>query len=319
VLDNDAGVFTKEQKNQLRNNRGRSASETARTPPEDFKQTVKKRKVNCRIQEILGDVATQKDLNGNGECDADEECIGNEDGTCDKDEQGKGGCAEVLNDGIGDDDGICEDKGKYAEACIQLCGTDALMAAGDETNVDQGRAAEMEQALVDATGIVDESQAAVTSFIQARAGSAAAATSCDQGTMEPCPYLECLLGQSRSSSADTIEQLATASVSLQAITDLCRDVSDQSIPIPLVGGSLDVYIVCLPLGLAANTVTTISSLIEVVDDSETDERLDATALCAKDMGSTIDDVKKLVDATLLLLQQPRGTRAGFPVKSAKGK
>ena len=314
VLDNDSGVFSEEQKKQLRSAKAHSGSETGRTPPEDFKQSVKKRKVECRIQEILGDVTAQKDLNDNGECDADEECIGDEDGTCDQDEMSKGGCAEVLNDGIGDDDGICEDKGKYAEACIQICDTDAVMAEGDETNVDQGKAAEMEQALVDATGIVDESQAAVTAFIQARAGFLAADASCDQSTLKPCPYLECLLGGNRSSSPETIENLAIASVSLQAIVDLCRDVSDQSIPIPFVGGSLDVRIVCLPLGLAANTVSSIAALVEVIDDSETDERLDATALCANDVGGTIDEIATLVDTAILLLQQPRGRRTGFPVK-----
>jgi len=316
VLDNDAGVFTEKQKNQLRNARSRTGRDTGRTPPEDFKQTVKKRKVDCHTQEILGDVAKQKDLNKNGECDADEECIGNEDGICDQDERGKGGCAEALNDGIGDDDGVCETKDRFEEECLEICDTDTVMAEGNETNVDQGRAAEMELALADATAIVDESNTAVTAFIQARSGAVSAAGDCDQATLGPCPYLACLLEERRSASLETIENLAIASVSLQAVTDLCRDVSDQSIPLPLVGGSLDVYIVCLPLGLAANTVSTISSLVEVVDDSETAERLDATALCAKSLGDEIAEVNELVETTLLLLRQPQGRRPGFPRKDS---
>jgi hypothetical protein len=316
VAGDDTGTFSDKQKKQFEDMRDQVRNEAERTPPEDFKQMGKKRELACRVQEILGDVSEEDDKNGNGECDNNERCIGNEDGTCDQDERSKGGCAEALDDGIGDDDGVCETKDRFEEKCLEVCDTDTLMAEGDETNVDQGRAAEMERALVDATDIVDESSAAVRAFVQARSGAVAGASACDQATLGPCPYLACLLDEQRSASLETIENLAIASVSLQAVTDLCRDVSDQSIPLPFVGGSLDVYIVCLPLGLAANTVSTIASLVEVVDDSETAERLDATALCAKSLGDEIEAVNELVETTLLLLRQPQGRRPGFPRKDS---
>lgn len=315
VLTDNTGIFTPNQKKQLENTKKRARNESDRIKPEDFKQLVKKRKVDCYIQEILGDVDPANDSNSNGECDDGEFCIGDEDGICDKFEQKNSGCAEVLNDGIGDDDGICVDKGRYKEACIEICDTDTIMSEGNETNVDPGKAAEMEQALVNASDIVAESNTKVKAFLQVQAVEVTAFAFCDKNTMLPCEYLKCLINdRGRTSSSETIEDLAMSAVSLQSITELCRDTSDQTIPVPFIGGSIDVRIICVPLGLAANSVSIIAELLEVIDDSETADRLDATALCAQDTSDQIHEVNALVELTKKLLRQPQGQREGFQEK-----
>lgn len=312
VLDDQTGTFTPNQKKQLQNAKNHGRNETDRIKPEDFKQLSKKRKKDCYIQEILGDVDPANDLNDNGECDGLEICIGNEDGICNKDEQKIGGCAEVLNDGIGDDDGVCVDKGKYKEACIEVCDTEIIMAEGDESNVDSGKAAEMEQNLINATDIVDESSTKIKDFVQARAVEASSLTICDKDSMMPCEYLKCLLDKGRTSSSKTIEDLTMSAISLQAIADTCRDVGDQTWVV--LFGSVDARIACLPLGLAANGVSIVAQMLEVVDDSETADRVDATALCAQDTGDQVNQLNELVELTKYLLQQPQGQRGGFQEK-----
>ena len=312
VLDDQTGTFTANQKKQLQNSQNRGRNETDRIKPEDYKHLAKKRKADCYIQEILGDVDPIDDDNGNGECDGFEVCIGNEDGICDKDERKIGGCAEVLDDGIGDDDGVCVDKGKYKEACIEICDTETIMSVGDDSNVDPGKAAEIEQNLINATGIVDESSNKVKAFAQARTVEVASFATCDKDTMLPCEYLNCLLDKGRTSSSKTIEDLAMSAVSLQAIADTCRDIGDQTWVV--LFGSVDARISCLPLGIAANGVSIISELLEVIDDSETADRIDATALCVQDTGDQVQEVNKLVELTKHLLQQPQGQREGFQAK-----
>lgn len=312
VLDDQTGTFTTNQKKQLNNSKNRGRNETERIKPEDYKHLAKKRKADCYIQEILGDVDPGNDDNGNGECDGTEACIGNEDGICDKDEQKIGACAEVLDDGIGNDDGVCVDKGKYKEACIEICDTDTIMSEGDESNVEPGKAAEIEQNLINATDIVDESSNKVKAFVQARAVNVESFAICDKDTMLACEYLKCLIDKGRTSSSTTIEDLAMSAVSLQAIADTCRDIGDQTWVV--LFGSIDARISCLPLGIAANGVSIISELLEVIDDSETADLVDATALCAQDTGDQVQEVNKLVELTKYLLQQPQGQREGFQTK-----
>jgi len=137
---------------------------------------------------------------------------------------------------------------------------------------------------------------------------------CDKDTMMPCEYLKCLLDDGRTSSSETIKDLVISAAVLQAVADACRDVGDQTIPIPFVGGSIDVRIACVPLGLAANGVSTIAQMLEVIDDSESADRLDATALCAQDTSGQVNEANALVETALELLLQPQGQRDGFQAK-----
>lgn len=318
VVDDQGGHFSTSQKTQLKNVKTRAKNETGRLESEDFKSIAKKRKEECPVQEILGDPASaDADKNKNGECDGEETCLGDEDGICNGKEMADGGCAEVLKDGIGDDDGICEDKGKFKEACVQRCETDAIMAEGSETNVDADRAKEMEAALTSATGLVEGADTKVKAFLAVRSGEVALAAACDPATMAPCAYLKCLLAENRTTAADTIDDLVFSAVVLQGIADAFRDLSDTTIPIPFTGGSMDARGAAIPLGLAANAVNTIASLVEAIDDSETAARMDATARCAMDNSDQLTVIDELATTANLLLRTPLGQRDGFPIKKPK--
>ena len=318
VVDDQGGHFSTSQKTQLKNVKARAKNETGRLESEDFKSIAKKRKEECPVQEILGDPASPAaDLNNNGECDGTEICLGNEDGICNGKEMALGGCAEVLNDGIGDDDGICENQGKFHEACVQLCETDAIMTEGSETNVDADRAAEMDRALTSATALVEDADTKVKAFLAVRSGEVVMAAACDPAAMPPCVYLKCLLTENRTTAADTIDDLVFSAAVLQGIADAFRDLSDTTIPIPFTGGSMDARGAAIPLGLAANAVNTIASLVEAIDDSETAARMDATARCAMDNSDQLTVIDELATTANLLLRTPLGQRDGFPIKKPK--
>lgn len=288
AINDDSKAFSEKQKNQLRNMKERSKRETARMKPEDFKQMGKKRTVSCYTQEILGDD------------------IGDEDGIC----EGTEPCAEVLNDGIGDENGICTDKGKYKETCVQICDPDLILAEGNESNVEPDKEREVEQSLSDATAVLDQTNTTLVRFVAARSMAVTTFGSCDKETMTSCQYLQCLVNQGRGSSADTIKALVISAASLQLVANVWRDASDQTVPI-FPAGSFDFRALALPLGLAANGVMTIANMVEILDDSETAERLDAAALCAAESGGDAERISELVQKVQNLLLQPQGQRSGF--------
>jgi hypothetical protein len=73
-------------------------------------------------------------------------------------------------------------------------------------------------------------------------------------------------------------------------------------------GSFDFRALALPLGLAANGVMTIANMVEVLDDSETADRVDAAALCAAETGGNATKVSESVQQVKKLLLQPQGKR-----------
>jgi hypothetical protein len=312
VLGDDTGAFSDEQKTQLTNLKTRVGRETERTNPTDFKQLGKKhpRNVQCVIQERIGDVMAADDLNGNGFCDEDEGeiCIGDEDGICQLDEQVlpkpyKSGCAEVLDDGIGNDDGICDPKGtsgKFKEACIE----DLILVEDDETNVDRGKADDVEQSLDDATAVLDDANTSLMRFIEARRAAFQGAFLCDPVTTPPCEYLKCLVEEERSYAANEIEGVVGGAAAAKIITDACRDAAKWDV---FVNASA----ICIVPALVEQGLHVAASVLESIDDAQTAERLDATGKCVQEMGGQIKEVKALVEQVILLLKQPQGQRPGF--------
>jgi len=195
IAADDSDTFSPAQKKHLQGLRDQAKNETARTPPQEFKHQSRNRRVDCVIRERLGDV------------DDKGKPLGNEDGLCDGVEMAAGGCAEVLDDGIGDDDGICESKGKFDEACVEDCDVDLTMAAGKEDNVHQGKRADLEQSLDDMTGVLDEANGRLKTHLAASKKVMAMAAACDQSTMGACDYLQCVMADARPNSADVIEGL----------------------------------------------------------------------------------------------------------------
>jgi hypothetical protein len=323
ALDDDTGAFSDAQKKHLENLKKRSKNETERTSPTDFKHLGKKhqRDTECVIQEIRGDVTQVQDEIGpttrpgyaNGVCDPDEGevCIGNEDDVCQVDEYVrpkpyKGGCAEALNDGIGDDDGICDPKGQsgsFKEACIEICDADLVLGENDETNVDRGKADEMEQALVDLTDVVDDANGSLVQIVAARRLVAVDAVICDPNLMSSCEYLDCLVQADRFVDPLGLAFSVSTASAAKIVQDACRDALKWDV---FVNASS----ACVAPTLVAEGLNVLATTLEVIDDGETAERLDAMGACVQKTGGEIQEVRALVERLIYLLEQPQGQR--FP-------
>lgn len=306
VENDDTGTFSGKQKKQLQDLRDQAKNEAERTPPEDFKQLGKKKKVECYIQEILGDVDPKNDENDNGECDGNEDCIGDEDGICDQNELSKGGCAEVLNDGIGDDDGICEVKGHYDETCIEICDMDLIMAVGNEVNVDRGKADDMEQSLKDATDVIDDANISVSAFLDNKRIIAQSNANCDKNTMTACEYLQCLMSNERKYTANEIEGVVGGAIGAKLFADACRDAAKWDV-------FSNYSALCAIPGLVASGLQIAATTLEVKDDSQSAERLDAIGLCVHESGDQIQEIKASLQDVIDFLLLPPGKREGFPL------
>ena len=295
IAADDSDTFSPAQKKHLQGLRDQAKNETARTPPQEFKHQSRNRRVDCVIRERLGDV------------DDKGKPLGNEDGLCDGVEMAAGGCAEVLDDGIGDDDGICESKGKFDEACVEDCDVDLTMAAGKEDNVHPGKRADLEQSLDDMTGVLDEANGRLKTHLAASKKVMAMAEACDQSTMGACDYLQCIMADARPNSADVIEGLIGGAAGAKTLADGCRDMANW-----------DLFTtrswICIVPGLIANGLEAAAVYMETKDDARSSARLDATAACVSESGDQLQTITTSLEGVVNLLRQPPGQRQDYPLK-----
>ena len=130
-----APVFSDAQVSSLLASRDRAQTAKVRAHEAQlFRGKVRKQRSaedDCYIRERIGD----------GRGNDVQPCEGGED------------CEEVPDDGIGDDDGVCETKGRNKEVCVQIC---QAPPASDETNYDPDAAVEAEQEIDELSAALDE-------------------------------------------------------------------------------------------------------------------------------------------------------------------
>jgi hypothetical protein len=154
-------VFTDAQTQHIKAARGRAQNAKVRShDAKAFRGPAKKQKAenaDCYVKELIGDT------------DSKGHPIGNETQPCEKNEN----CEEVYDDGIGNDDGICQIKGKAdeREVCVQVC---QQTLPDDEDNYDITSAFDTEQgleeleiALINATFGVEKSMMYMQTYYSA--------------------------------------------------------------------------------------------------------------------------------------------------------
>jgi hypothetical protein len=162
-------IFSESQVQSMMAGRERAQNAKGRAhDAELFRGSVKKQKRvedDCYIKEIIGDMGGPHGGNDIQPCEAGENC------------------EEVIGDGIGDDDGICEMHGPHREVCTQVC---QQPVQDDEDNYDPNIAADTEQDLDevetvinDATTAIDEATAKMRAAYASRPPGFDA-TDCDQ-------------------------------------------------------------------------------------------------------------------------------------------
>jgi hypothetical protein len=309
ATQDDMEFFSENQKKQLVNLKERAKNETVRVNALDYKRYGKKddRDVECVIRERIGDVRAEDDANGNGVCDEGEFCIGNEDGVCQEEEfvlenPYKGGCAELLDDGVGDDDGICDPKGQsgqFRETCLEDCGQDVILAENVEKNIDVDRAAAVEQSLQDLTAVIDEANADLGAMIAARRAWRSSKATRLAEPVTPCEELEMLLQEGRRVDALGLA-FAQSTASVAKVTeDACKDTL-QFDAITTASAA------CLPSTLIGEGLNVLAVRLEAIDDADTGDRVDAIGRCLQVSGGEVQELKAMLLSIKTLLLSPQG-------------
>lgn len=76
-------------------------------------------------------------------------------------------CAEVMGDGIGDDDGVCEQTGNMKEVCVEIC--ESPLSDEDDDNFDDGIAMDYQTGLEDLESVLLEANNGLAMALAARA------------------------------------------------------------------------------------------------------------------------------------------------------
>jgi len=239
--------------------------------------------------------------------------IGNDDGICEKGEM----CEEQLGDGIGDEDGLTEWKfcGKK-ELCVENCDEDAVDEVPD--NYDTGAVEDVEESMDDVTNILDDASFMLQAHAQQMAVMTEIRTAADPN--DKCALLPVARRRSRS-----YEELQAIIASANA-TEMARSICDSGCNQDFFGNNCSA--VCTVLAGASGVVRIIAEAAELQDDTVTAEQVDAACECLNQMGDEIsglkeqlgdlsDMVEERFNEVVELLNTPQGQRPEFPVKDVK--
>ena len=279
----------------LAKSKARLDKEKGRLQADDFRLLTKKKDASCQVVEAIG-------------------VDGNEDGVCDTKNNPGETCAEIIGDGIGNDDGECSPmKGKKREACVQIC-DEATMQ--DEENVDADLAAEYEGVLDEVTGHAKEMNDALQEVAMSMAS-----LSTSEDPLDPCP-----LDTGGLSRINFLVYLLskTAAVSARGATDIGERFCDSEAvagcaaccaPAEAVAGGLEAAWTAIELTEASINSATIDAALNCV--AKLKKAADANTALLTDVENDLKEVEASQDMMIQLLNLPQGQRPDFPMSSTK--
>ncbi len=240
----------------------------------------------------------------------DQDGIGNDNGICEQRED----CVEVLDDGIGNDDGICWPfKGKKKEACVQICDQEAASAVDE--NFDEESLYSIEGNLTGVESLIEASRTQVAQMSSAMAEMTLIQAGLGEGSCSNLLYPQDIVagGQRRSYAAMQATQGAANAADWAHAA--CDSGAEQSV------FGTNAAAVCTVLAVAAGIVDEIYDAFELQDDTITGQRLDAAIVCleqldqkSSDTISKLNGIQDKLDQIENLLITPQGRREGFPEK-----
>jgi hypothetical protein len=296
VQSDDLGVFTAAQKQGMNDSCSRAQGLAEEPPPDDYYAMGKVRNPECAVAELMTDT------------------IGNNDGICDTKGPDKEVCLEVNDDGIGDDDSICEkwhDKGKPIwEPCVQTCDLEAVEA--DDGNFNEVRLEAMEGALDEATGQVRSATAAVAARMEVLRSVRATASALAEGETGACKNLmfaDLKDGNEyweRPHNYQEIHDLTVSGYVMGQVAAICENIAGTDV------FGTNAYYVCTVPNIVDAVVSSLAQSYELLDDSITGTRLDNALVCLENLGDKLEGMDKKLDYLIYLLNLPQGQRPEFP-------
>lgn len=313
ATDPNVELFTEEQKERMKNARGRAGRSRKRVHEAGgFKKWARNQKVNCYVVEyVTADSSDPYYLDGD------------DDGECEKGEL----CSEVLDDGIGNEDGVCpwRDCGKKkGEICVENCDQDAIEDMND--NFDPNAAADVEQSLDDVMAALEETgqemKVRIEMMAAAKAVSSAVAVASDPN--DKCGDLYLPVSRQRGRSYEELQITLGAANAVTMAYNACDSACNEDV-LGFNGSAI-----CVGLAIAAGIVNEVYDAFELQDDTVTAEQVDAACECLKQTSEAIGDIQKelllLKELVIrrfndieVLLNTPEGQRPDWPVKTAGSK
>jgi len=269
-------VFSDSQVQSMLAGRERAQGAKGRAHDADlFRGSVKKQKPiesDCYIKEVIGDMGSPHGGDDIQPCEAGENC------------------EEVIGDGIGDDDGICDMHGSHREVCVQVCqqpiqddpdNYDPVIAMESEQNLD-----EVEAAINDATNELD---AATTKMRAAYAANPRAfdPTDCDQYLYDRFP------GPAALQTTQIAKNITGAAF------NSCSVVCNQD----AFGWNCEA--VCLVAAILDGIANGINDGFAVADDKHSGELADHMARCTTQLHNDIGSISTAVNGNQASLDDVR--------------
>ena len=238
---------------------------------------------------------------------------GNDDGVCDADVEQ---CAEVIGDGIGDDIQPCDPmKGKKREVCAKICDDEAVLL--DENAVDNNAVAELEGLYDTMNGHIDE----VNATIPATAAMIRAANTLEVANADACAYQ----APYERHTYEAYKKARWAAVGSRTTANVAERFCDQAYW--AFFGSFSGSAACaagegvvLAMAIWWDTVDLAESsldakMLDAAIDcaAEAAASADKTALMIEAVQGELDQVRATNEKILLLLAMPPGQREGYPI------
>ncbi len=249
----------------LKKARGNMDRSKNRLKPDDFHLMAKKKATACQWVESSEPGAQH-----------------NDDGICIPDPPDNEDCAEVIGDGIGNDDGICRPrKGKKREVCVQICDEEAVLL--DESNVDDDTVAELD-------GIFDNMarHSREVNDGLSQAGPDLLAAPLVAGSNNPCD----IDAQGLTRTNDVLKALARgAATGARGGAEIAERFCDQ-----LVAANCGAC--CAPGEAVAGALEAASTAIDIIEETINSATIDAALACVKAIKTTAGNS----NATLLQIQ-----------------
>lgn len=252
---NRAPVFSDAQASSLLASRDRAQTAKVRAHQAQlFRAKVKKQKSaedDCYIKERIGDGA------------------GNETQPCESGEV----CEEVLDDGIGDNDGACETKGKNKEVCVQIC---QAPLATDDANYDPDAAVEAEQEIDELAVALEEATDEITRTT-ARMRAAYAAAPATRAPLDCSQYeYDLFPGPVALQTAQVAKNVTGAAF------NSCSVVCNQD----AFGWNCEAG--CLVLAILDGIANAVNDGFQVAADSNDGAQMDRLTRCTTELKSNVD-------------------------------
>lgn len=252
--------------------------------------------------------------------------IGNDDGVCTDDEKGKKlgddfGCVEAA----GNDNGVCEivndhgnGKKKVWEQCLEVCDeVDPEFDDGEDITTMK----HMAGAMRDAAGALDSSNAIMLRKLEVLRQVQAVSVALNGD--DPSPVTACTHVATASVDsveygpdgnwfrANTFSELQSAVAAARALEN-AHDICIDAADTTFFGA--DYPVICIPAALGAVVATVVADEWELLDDTITSTRIDNMTLCLEYLGPMVEGIDAKLDEIIDLLNMPQGQRPEFPKK-----